>query len=118
VLPDAHAAAPPRPSSEVGQRTIVLGQAEVLSPAPDVLVEVANPVGQRDAPAAPGQLTQPVAKVLAGLVGPLAARALEGTPQEHTLMGRTDRTLVRKRSPHGVLPCEGELREKGETVRW
>src|SRR5713101_7931149 len=94
LLPEAHAEATPQPGIEFGQRTVVLRQAKVLHPAADVLVECANPVGHRDAPASSGQLAQPVAKVLEGLLGPIEARALEGKPQEHTLIGWPDRTLA------------------------
>ena len=35
-----------------------------------------------------------MAKVQDSLLRPLAARAVEGNPQEHTFLGRTDRTLA------------------------
>lgn len=94
LLPEAPAKVTPQPGIKFGQRAVVLRQAKVLHPAPDILVEFANPVGHRDTPASPGELAQLVTKVLEGLGGPIDTRALKGKAQEHTLLGGADRTLT------------------------
>src|ERR1700754_20364 len=82
LFPEAHAQAAAQPGIKLRERTVVLRQSKVLHPAPNILVELTDPVGHRDAPASSRQLTQPVAKVLERLGRPVDARSLEGEAQE------------------------------------
>ena len=92
-LPEAHAQAASQPGIEFREGAVVLREAKVVYPAPDILVEFADTIGHRDAPASPRELAQAMAKVLERLKGPIDGRAMEGKARERAVIGRPHRTL-------------------------
>lgn len=86
LFPVAHAHAAAQPRFQLGDRAVVLGDAEVRHPASHVLAELVEPVAHGDAPTAPGQFPDAMLEVLEGLLGPTQRRASEGKPEEHAVV--------------------------------
>ena len=69
-FPVAHADAPSDPLVDLGDRAVVVRDAVVVHPTPNVLGELVEPVSHPHAPAAPGQTTDAVLERREGFVGP------------------------------------------------
>lgn len=87
-------------SSSADTGRVVLADAEVRRPAPQVLPQLVQPVVHADAPASSRQLLDPVLEVRQGLVGPANLVALDREAQKAAFahrrcsaFGRVDREL-------------------------
>ena len=82
LFPVAHAHAPSDPLVQFGNRAVVLADAEVRRPSPQVLPQFSQPVLHGNAPAPARKLFDPVLEVCQCLISPAYLLALDREAQE------------------------------------
>ena len=82
LFPVAHTHAPSDPLVEFGDGPVVLADAEVCRPSPQVLPQFLQPVLRENTPASARELFDPVLEVCQGLIGPAYLLALDRKAQK------------------------------------
>ena len=128
LFPVAHAHPPPDPTVDLRDVAVLLGNAEVGHPAPDVGRQLVQPVLHGNEPASSGVLLDSATKFLVRLVGPEDAGSLKGEAEKfeligmnHPTFGFVDRELefARQKRPdalHDPLPGTLALHQNDEVV--
>ena len=82
LFPVAHSDTPSDPLVQLGDRTVILADAEVRRPASKILPQFVQPVLHGYAPASSREFLDPVLEVRQGLIGPAYLLALDREAQE------------------------------------
>ena len=84
LFPVAHAHTAAFPVVEFGNRPVVVQDAEITHPAPDILGEFIEPIRRRDVPASSGEFSDVVPEVREGVLRPTQFTSMESKSQEVT----------------------------------
>ena len=87
LFPVAHAQPAAQPVIDLGDRSVIVRNAEVAHPTAHVLGELAEPVRHRHTPASPGQSPDVVLEVREGAIGPPQLGSTEGKTEELAVVG-------------------------------
>ena len=100
LLPVTHAHAPSDPVIQFGHWPVILADAKVSRPTPQILPQFAQPVFRADSPTAPREFFDPVLEVRQGLFSPTNFLAPDRETQKaafahqcHLAFGRVDLEL-------------------------
>lgn len=87
LFPVTHADTPTKPVVKLRDGPVVVRDAEVVHPAPDVAGKFIESIAHRNTPTAAGEFSHRMLEVLEGLGGPAQLLALERKPQELAVVG-------------------------------